>query len=714
MVLEVCTRGRALMILGMLAALVGSPQAAHAQTTADGEIALLAKDASMVQGNWAVVNDPNAAGGARLWNRDAAVPKLTVPLASPASFFELTFNAEANRGYRLWIRGRADLNSWTNDSVYAQFSGAVSGTGAPLYRIGSTSATWLGIEDCSGCGVQGWGWQDNGYGTGVLGPLVYFAQSGPQTLRIQQREDGISIDQLVLSPARYLTAAPGATTNDATLVAFVPEPVAPRPTTQVVVHDEIMIGAGAPTAVSGAWRLLSDSTAAHGVALTHANAGAAKVAAPRAAPLDYVELTFDADAGKPYRLWLRARADADYWANDSVFVQFTNSLNAAGAPALRIGSTDAFTVNLEDAADARVSGWGWQDNGYGTGVLGPLVTFATSGTQTIRIQTREDGVRFDQVVLSAVRYLSVAPGALKNDATVVVPVTTPLPPAPVEPPVVPPPAPVEPPVVPPPAPVEPPVVLPPAPGPVRIRVLQWNLHHGVGSDGRYDIDRIATWMASMTPDIVMLNEVEKYTGWGNENQPERYRALLTAKTGKQWYSHFAQEYGNWTGNGKGSQILSRFPLDSTDMTTLSYTRVIAAATVMVNGRILTLMETHLDPDSQPYRLTQAKQVNTWALARPENRIIAGDFNAWPDQSSIAEMRKTYVDSWEKAAAIGKAFTFAGNNPIGATKNGRIDYIFYSRGASNLTVIDSQVVDTRNASGVMPSDHRPVVTTFEVR
>jgi endonuclease/exonuclease/phosphatase family metal-dependent hydrolase len=677
------------MVLGMLAALVGVPQAAHAQgPTADGEITLLAKDASTVQGNWTVVDDPTAAGGARLWNRDAAAAKLPAALASPTSYFELTFNAEAGRGYRLWIRGRADLNSWTNDSVYAQFNGAVSGAGVPVYQIGSTSATWLGIEDCSGCGLQGWGWQDNGYGTGVLGPLVYFAQTGPQTLRIQQREDGISIDQVVLSPTRYLTAAPGATTNDTTLLAPPTGTVTPLP----VVHDEIMFGASAPTVVSGAWRLLSDATAANGVALTHPDASAAKVAAPRAAPVDYVELTFDADAGKPYRLWLRARADGDYWANDSVFVQFTNSLNAAGAPAVRIGSTDAFIVNLEDAANARVSGWGWQDTGYGTGALGPLVTFATSGTQTIRIQTREDGVRFDQVVLSAVRYLSVAPGSLKDDATIVVPVTAPPAPVPVVPPVV-----------------------PPTPGnPVRIRVLQWNLHHGVGTDGRYDIDRIATAMAVMTPDIVLLNEVEKYTGWGNENQPERYRWLLEAKTGRVWYSHFAQEYGNWTGNGKGSEILSTFPLDSTDQTTITYGRVIGAATVTVNGRILTLMETHLDPDSQAYRLAQAKEVITWGLARPENRIISGDFNAWPDQSSIAEMRRTYADSWEDATAIGKAFTFAGNNPIGATKNGRIDYIFYSRGASNLTLIQSQVVDTRNTAGIMPSDHRPVVTTFDVR
>ena len=30
---------------------------------------------------------------------------------------------------------------------------------------------------------------------------MYFATTGPQTIRIQRREDGISIDQIVLSPA---------------------------------------------------------------------------------------------------------------------------------------------------------------------------------------------------------------------------------------------------------------------------------------------------------------------------------------------------------------------------------------------------------------------------------------------------------------------------------------------------------------------------------
>jgi hypothetical protein len=65
--------------------------------------------------------------------------------------------------------------------------------------------------------VSGWGWQDNGYGPGALGPVIYFA-SAAQKVRVQVREDGLSIDQIVLSPVQYLTAAPGAGKNDATIL----------------------------------------------------------------------------------------------------------------------------------------------------------------------------------------------------------------------------------------------------------------------------------------------------------------------------------------------------------------------------------------------------------------------------------------------------------------------------------------------------------------
>jgi exonuclease III len=86
-------------------------------------------------------------------------------------------------------------------------------------------------------------------------------------------------------------------------------------------------------------------------------------------------------------------------------------------------------------------------------------------------------------------------------------------------------------------------------------------------------------------------------------------------------------------------------------------------------------------------------------------------NAWPNQSSIAELNQNYADTWTVAAGKGTAVAFSGNS--GETKNGRIDFIFASKNAAYLTVKSSQVYDTRDANGVTPSDHRPVLTVFSV-
>ena len=182
------------------------------------DVVLYARDATSINGTWRTVTDSTAAGGLRLHHKKAGSAKVAAALANPVNFVDVPFTAEAGRGYRLWIRGRADRNDYLNDSAYVQFSGSVTSGGTATYRIGTASATTYVLEDCSGCTLSGWGWQDNGYGTGVLGPLIYFATSGPQTIRIQGREDGLSIDQIVLSQQRFITTAPGAVINDATIV----------------------------------------------------------------------------------------------------------------------------------------------------------------------------------------------------------------------------------------------------------------------------------------------------------------------------------------------------------------------------------------------------------------------------------------------------------------------------------------------------------------
>jgi endonuclease/exonuclease/phosphatase family metal-dependent hydrolase len=255
----------------------------------------------------------------------------------------------------------------------------------------------------------------------------------------------------------------------------------------------------------------------------------------------------------------------------------------------------------------------------------------------------------------------------------------------------------------------------PTPSGKELRVLQWNIHHGgFGTDNIYSPDRVATWVATMNPDVVMFNEIEKYTSWGNQDQPEVYKNLLQQKTGRTWYYVFAQEFGEWSSNGKGNIIYSTYPINVSDRYELMRNgdRSIAMASITVNGQPITLINTHLDPYDPSLRLAQATEVTTWSAVQPENRILTGDMNAWPNQTSIAQFNTTYHDSWTVAASQGTATAFPGND--GQTKNGRIDYIFYSKSSRNLSVKSSQVYDTRDANGAMPSDHRPVLTTFIVK
>jgi endonuclease/exonuclease/phosphatase family metal-dependent hydrolase len=369
-------------------------------------------------------------------------------------------------------------------------------------------------------------------------------------------------------------------------------------------------------------------------------------------------------------------------------VQFSNAVTSSGAAAYRIGSTAATTLTIEDCNGCGVSGWGWNDNYYGSST-GALIYFGSTGTQKIRVQNREDGISIDQIVLSPVMYRSAAPGAKKNDGTILDPATgkatstststssgtysgTPL------------------------------------------KVLHYNLHHGVGTDGKYDLNRIANVIAKANPDVVSLNEVEKYTYWGNEDQPARYKAMLQSKTGRTWYMVWAQEYGQWSSNGKGNLLLSRYPFTSTSRYEVSYDRTLALGQINVNGRNITIATTHLDPESGSRRLTQTKQMEAWFQNYSQNRIVVGDMNAQPTSTEMTYLKNEgYRDAWADAKSGGYAYS-PSDNPNGYTRNSRIDILYTSTGVSNIRPKRVEVIETRDANGVMPSDHRPLMVTYDVR
>jgi hypothetical protein len=387
-------------------------------TTDAGDVVLYAATSDEIHGNWVRLDDAAAAGGRALRNPDASAAKIATPLATPADYFELRADVAPNQLYHLWIRGKADGNSWANDSVYVQFTSSFTDGDmtTPIDQIGTTSAMTVQIEDCNRCGLHGWGWNDNGYGYKILGANVFLAASNV-TIRIQRREDGVAIDQVVLSPMpnRYAYGAPGFQKDDATIL---PQAASGGGSTA---NNIVLYAAADRTATAGNYSIVSDTSAAGGARIVNPDTSAAKLTSALANPTTYFEVAFNAVASTSYRIWVRAKAQNDFWGNDSVFVQFDGTVDSAGTPLYRIGTTASVTVNLEDCSGCGLHAWGWQDDGWGAGVLGPILRFAATGPQKLRIQPREDGLSIDQIVLSPEggSFFTTPPGALKDDATIV-------------------------------------------------------------------------------------------------------------------------------------------------------------------------------------------------------------------------------------------------------------------------------------------------------
>ena len=212
------------VLAGLWATCVFAVLPATVASAATTDVVLYASDAANLHGNWARVPDATAAGGQLLSSADQGWSSTVTPLAAPADFFDFTFSAPANTPYHIWVRLRAASNSKWNDSLFAQFSDARDTNGAAVFALGSTDALTVNLAtNAAAKSLIGWGWQDGAYWL-PQAATVTFATTGPHTLRIQTREDGIQIDQVVLSPSTYLTSAPGPVSNDTKIV---PKPIVP-------------------------------------------------------------------------------------------------------------------------------------------------------------------------------------------------------------------------------------------------------------------------------------------------------------------------------------------------------------------------------------------------------------------------------------------------------------------------------------------------------
>lgn len=232
------------------------------------------------------------------------------------------------------------------------------------------------------------------------------------------------------------------------------------------------------------------------------------------------------------------------------------------------------------------------------------------------------------------------------------------------------------------------------------RLMSYNVHSCIGTDGRVSPRRIARVIAEQNPDIVAVQEVEH--GRARSRQEDQ-TALLAEALGFHFAFCAAIEIGN---ERYGHAVLSRHPIEVVKMGILpSPTRALwperrAAlwTRLEIDGRRLHLLTTHLGL-SRAERLQQIEAIlgTEWigGIVDDEPTIFCGDCN-FSARSAACRLLQRRMQS--ATADSRKLQTFTSAHPFV-----QLDHIFHS---GHLTVERVQTV--RNDASRVASDHLPLL------
>jgi endonuclease/exonuclease/phosphatase family metal-dependent hydrolase len=226
--------------------------------------------------------------------------------------------------------------------------------------------------------------------------------------------------------------------------------------------------------------------------------------------------------------------------------------------------------------------------------------------------------------------------------------------------------------------------------PPQLRVLTYNIHHGQGADGKFDLERLAKIIVALQPDLVALQEVDRKTKRaGGVDQ--------AAELGKLTGMHV--EFGkalDFSGGEYGEAILTRVKPDEVKVYALphdqgSEPRAALAVRLKPGEDLpeLLFVGTHLCHQREANRVAQAKEINRlFSVQNIPPCLLAGDLNARAASETMKEFGKQWKDT--------------------LTDLSTIDYILV-RKSDPWLVIETTVIDDRVAS-----DHLPVLVVLEWR
>ncbi|MDI3316934.1 MAG: endonuclease/exonuclease/phosphatase family protein [Bacillota bacterium] len=243
-----------------------------------------------------------------------------------------------------------------------------------------------------------------------------------------------------------------------------------------------------------------------------------------------------------------------------------------------------------------------------------------------------------------------------------------------------------------------------------LRVLTWNIHSGVGRDGRLDLERIARVLRSAEPDLAALTEVSRYWPQRGDVDQARYLAGLAGLPVRRFAPAFRRGRAAF-----GNALLSRYPLRRVTARTLPPWRR-APALLGLAGRpeprlllaaqlrpdretSIPVAVTHLGLDAAE-RARQSLAVAGWIRQAGPLAILAGDFNASLEAEELSPLRGSLSDSCAGSAEA----TYPSERP-----RYRIDHILVGRG---WRVVRAGLWRDPGGESALASDHLPVLAELE--
>ena len=240
-----------------------------------------------------------------------------------------------------------------------------------------------------------------------------------------------------------------------------------------------------------------------------------------------------------------------------------------------------------------------------------------------------------------------------------------------------------------------------------VRLVTFNVHHGVGVDGRHDLGRLTRLLAATDADLICLQEVDRRFGVRSEHADQA--AELAAALDRELA--FAASLQAAGGGQYGNALLSRLPVLDSRVHPLPGSgepRTALRAVVGVPGGALTVLTTHLANRSRADRAAQAAELAELAGAEG---IVVGDLNADAGAPELAALRARLTDAWTAAPARGdQSRRLSLHRGQGCTHpvrrpRVRIDQVWVPAG---VTVTAARVLD-----GSAVSDHHPLQVDLSV-